>query len=105
MLIVYLTVLSWSLGGVALARAAWARRRGSAMASIGVAAVAMYLVEFIGGAWAPARRLSVLSPFHYYQASAVLAGTAEPSRDLSILAAVGAIAVVLAYWRFQRRDL
>lgn len=103
--IVHLVMLAWCFGAAALAATAWARRRGSVQALVAVAAVALYLIDFVGAAWAPARPLARLSPFHYYQGTAILAGTADSARDLSILGAAAVVGIALAYWQFARRDL
>ena len=105
MLMVHLTAVAWCFGGLALAGAAWARRRGSLLAAMALAVVALYLLETLGTAWTPVRALAVLSPFHYFPGAAVLDGSARTSRDLSVLAAITAGVIVAAYWQFQRRDL
>lgn len=103
--IVHLTVLAWCFGAAALAATAWARRRGSVQALVAVAAVALFLLDFVAAAWAPARPFARLSPFHYYQGTAILAGTADSARDLSILGAAAVVGIAVAYWQFARRDL
>jgi ABC-type transport system involved in multi-copper enzyme maturation permease subunit len=100
-----LAALAWCFGGLGLAAAAWSRRRGSVQALVGVSAVALYLVEMIASAWLRARWAGWLSPFHYYGASAILAGRTTFGRDVVILASIGAVAIAVAYWRFARRDL
>lgn len=105
LLIIHLGAVAWSFGAAALAATAWARRRGSAQAPVAIAAVALYLIDLLGASWAPARPYARLSPFHYYQGAAILAGTADPARDLSILAAIALAGIALAYWQFGRRDL
>jgi hypothetical protein len=98
-------MVAWCFGAAALVAAAWARRRGSAQAPVAIAAVTLYLIEFLGSSWAPARPLARVSPFHYYQGTAILAGTADTLLDLSILGVTAVVGIVLAYWRFDRRDL
>jgi ABC-2 type transport system permease protein len=104
-LAVHLTAIAWCFGGVALFAGASARRRSSAVTAVSVGAVALYLLELVGGAWAPMRRVATLSPFHYFQGSAILAGEADVARNLFVLGAIAIAASGLAYWRFERRDL
>jgi hypothetical protein len=101
----HLMAVTWCFAGAGLAAAAWARRRGAAMAAVGVAAVALYLLDFVGDAWADARWLAWLSPFHAFHGARILAGNTDVLRDLGVLAGLGAIGVALAYWRFARRDV
>jgi ABC-type transport system involved in multi-copper enzyme maturation permease subunit len=101
----HMTLVSWCFGCAALAASGWARRRGAVVAAIGVVAIAAYLVELLEPIWAPARELATFSPFHYYAATGILAGTADQSRNLTVLGAIALAAIALAYWRYQRRDL
>ena len=89
----------------ALAASGWARRRGSVVGGIGVLAIAAYLVELLETIWAPARELARLSPFHYYAATGILAGTAQESRNLAVLGLTALAALIFSYWGYQRRDL
>src|SRR5476651_1075952 len=84
-LIAHLVMVAWCFGAAALAAAAWARRRAWAQGTVALAAVALYLVDFLGSLWAPLRRFGRLSPFHYYQGSAILDGTANTALNLAIL--------------------
>jgi hypothetical protein len=104
-LVAYLAAVCWCFGGVALAAGAWARRRGQAQSMIGLAAVAFYLMEFVGEAWPRNIWLAYLSPFHHFHGSAVLAGQTNPAFDLGVLMAIGLTGVIVAYWKFNKRDL
>jgi len=105
LLMSHLSAVAWCFGGVALAAAARARRRGAAQALVGVAAIAFYLMEVVGEAWSRAAWASRLSPFHRFHGAGILTGQTEPVRDLTTLLAIGAVAIGLAYWQFQHRDL
>jgi len=105
LLMSHLAAVGWCFGGAALAASGWSRRRGSAQAFVGVGAVAWYLVEVIGQVWSRAAWASRLSPFHYFHGAAILTGAADSARDLTILGVVGLAGIVLAYWRFNRRDV
>jgi len=96
-------VLCW--GGVALAAAAAARRRATAAGMTAVAALASYLVDYLGRVWDPARLASRLSPFHYFEPMALLTGGALNAGNVAVLLAIGAAGVVAGYAIFSRRDL
>jgi hypothetical protein len=100
-----MTLVAWCFGCVALAASGWARRRGAVVGAIGVVAIAAYLVEVLEPMWAPAREVAWVSPFHYYRAARILAGTAEDARNLAVLGTTTLAALGVAYWRYQRRDL
>ena len=101
----HVTLIAWCFGCTALAASGWARRRGAVVGAIGVVAIATYLVELLESIWAPARDLATFSPFHYYAAPGILAGTAPEARNLAVLGTVTLVALGLAYWRYQHRDL
>ena len=44
-------------------------------------------------------------PFHYFPGFEVASGAASTARDLGVLVATAAMLVVVAYWRFEKRDL
>jgi hypothetical protein len=101
----HMTLVAWCFGCGALAASGWSRRRGAVVGAIGVVAIAAYMVEILEPLWAPARELARFSPFHYFHATGILAGTAPESRNLTILATVTLAGLALAYWRHARRDL
>lgn len=102
---VHLTALAWCFGATALALASFARRRSGAHAPTVMAAVSLYLLDLLAGAWPAIRPAAVLSPFHYYQGTAVLAGSANLARDLITLVAIALGLIVIAYSQFNRRDV
>jgi len=101
----HMTLIAWCFGGAALAASGWARRRGAVVGAIGVIAHAAYLVEFLQSIWTPARAIARFSPFHYYQATGILAGAGPQARNLTVLGLTALTALALAYWSYQRRDL
>jgi ABC-2 type transport system permease protein len=101
----HLLLLSWVFAAAGLAASAVARRRGSAFGAVLVATVFLYLMNFVADAWKPAAALRPYSPFHYYPGLAVANGTAPVARDLGVLAAVVVALTLLAFWRFNRRDV
>ncbi len=66
--------------------------------------VAWFFLNFIALLIDTVSGLRYASPFHYFQPTDLLAGTA-PARDLLVLAAIAAAALVWAALSFTRRDL
>ena len=95
--------LCW--GGLALAAASAARRRATASGAIAVAALAMYLLDYLGRVWDPASYLSTLSPFHYFEPMTLVSGTPLRVRDVAVLLAIGGAGAAASYAIFSRRDL
>jgi hypothetical protein len=108
-LIVSLAVNLWALtfcwGGLAMAVAAHARRRSVASAVVGAAALALFLGDYVARAWKPLTPFAPLSPFHYYNAMALVAGGTLSLLHLWVLGAIGIAGILLAYGLFARRDL
>jgi hypothetical protein len=97
--------VTWCFGAAALAVAAAARRRSTAHSAVAVAAVGLYMFEVITGIWSRYWSLGFIGPFRYFRGAAILRGTSKPSIEFTVLLLAGAIGVVLAYWRFQKRDV
>ena len=96
-------MVCWS--GVALALAASARRRAVAGSVAGTAALAAYLVDYLGRAWEPARGVSVVSPFHYFEPAALVGGQPLGAWNMIVLVGTGVLATVIAYVVFSQRDI
>jgi ABC-2 type transport system permease protein len=105
LMIAHLTLVAWCFGAAALAAAGWARRRASALAVVSIAAVALYLVDFLGLWWSPAESLARFTPFFYFHGGMLLAGADDPARNLLVLGSLTLAASLTAYARFARRDL
>ena len=105
LLLVHLVSIGWCFGALGLAVAAGARRWSTAFASVTLGAVALYLIEVLAIGWAPARTVAWLSPFHYYPALPIVAGDPTGLTNVAVLLAAAAVLTVIAYWRFNRRDL
>ena len=104
-LIAHLTLVACCFGASSLAAAGWARRRATAQACVGLAAIALYLIDFLG-IWGKSMWLiNRVSPFHFYVGSAILEGRANTALDLSVLGGATVVAAAIAYWQFSRRDL
>src|SRR5207245_9832430 len=87
--------LCW--GGIALAAASAVRRRATASGVAAVAALAMYLLDYLGRVWDPARWLSTLSPFHYFEPSSLVSGAPLNVRDVAVLLGIGLAGTIAAY--------
>ena len=104
-LIAHLLMVGCCFGAATLAAAAWARRRAQAQAPVALAAIALYLIDFLGVWWSALWPFNRFSPFHFYQGAAILEGRANTVLDLSVLGAASVVASAIAYWQFNRRDL
>jgi ABC-2 type transport system permease protein len=96
-------MVCWS--GVTLAVAAAVRRRAVAGAVAGIAAFGTYLLDYLGRAWEPARAASRLSPFHYFEPTALIMG--EPLRilNMAVLVGIAVVGIAVSYGVFARRDI
>ena len=72
---------------------------------VAVAALAMYLLDYLGRVWDPAAYLSTLSPFHYFEPMTLVSGTPLRVRDVAVLLAIGGAGAAASYAIFSRRDL
>ena len=101
----HVVLLAWCFGAAGLAVAAMARRRLTAAGAVSVAAVALYLLEFLGNAWRPAKWAAVMSPFHYVRGAGIVAGQENSPLDYAVLGSATLVAVAIAYWRYSTRDV
>jgi ABC-2 type transport system permease protein len=104
-LLAHLAAVAACFGGLGLVIATGSRRWSTSFTAGAMAAVVLYLLDFLAIAWPPARAIAWLSPFHYYPALSIVAGDAPPVRNLAILLSATACFVAIGYWRFSRRDL
>jgi ABC-type transport system involved in multi-copper enzyme maturation permease subunit len=104
-LLVHLGAVALCFASLGLAVAASARRWSNAFTSVALAAVVLYLIDFLSIGWPLMRAISWISPFHYYPALSILAGTAPAFRNIGILLSASLVLCAVAYWRFNRRDL
>ena len=96
-------LLCW--GGIALALASIAHRRGVAAAITGLLAMTSYMIEAIAQVWKPLKPIARYSPFHYYSSLNLITGSSGSTHDIFILAGIAATGFILAYLSFQFRDL
>ena len=101
----HLTIVSWGFGAWSLAVSAWVRRRATAVAIVSIAAMAFYLLDFLGTLWKSVAGVASLSPFRYFHGGEILAGTANTAQDILVLGAIALAGFAVAYWRFGKRDL
>jgi len=100
-----LALIAWCWGGIALALAAAARRRATASGLTGIAALATYLLDYLGRVWDPARRLSEMSPFHYFEPMSLIGGAGLSARNVATLLTTGLLGAAASFIVFSRRDL
>jgi ABC-2 type transport system permease protein len=91
--------------GVALALAAGAKRRAVAGAVAGALAFAAYLLDYLGQAWEPARSVSRLSPFHYFQPMTIVMGGSLSGANVAVLLAIALAGAATGYVVFAKRDV
>lgn len=96
-------ILCWN--AIAMAIGAAARRRSVAGGFVGLAALAMFLLDYVARAWAPAERVAWLSPFRYYSPFELVMGDPLPLKNLIVLAGIALVGYALAYVLFSRRDI
>jgi hypothetical protein len=105
LLLVHLVSIGWCFGALGLAVSAGARRWSVAFASVALGAVALYLIEVLAIGWVPARTIAWISPFRYYPALPIVAQDPIGLTNVAVLLTTAAVLTVIAYWRFNRRDL
>jgi ABC-2 type transport system permease protein len=96
-------MLCWS--GVTLAIAAAVRRRAVGAAIAGGTSLAAYLLDYLGRAWEPARSVSALSPFHYFEPTALILGQPLSVWNMSVLLAIAVAGSAVGFFTFARRDI
>ncbi len=91
--------------GITVAVAAAARRRAVVGAAIGVVALAAFLLDYLGRAWEPASAISVVSPFHYFEPTAIVMGQPLNASDVAVLLGIAFAGGIVGYVIFSRRDI
>lgn len=105
LMMAHLAALMWCFGGLSLATAAHAERRGAAIGLMALVIVTMYVVHLVEEFTTRFDGVGWFSPFHYFQGTAILRGDAPLARNFTVLLSIGAAGVAAAYARFSRRDL
>ena len=100
-----LAIIAWCWGGIALALAAAVRRRATAIGLTSLSALVAYLLDYLGRVWDPARLVSKLSPFHYFEPMSLIAGAGLSGRNVATLLAAGLVGAAASVIIFSRRDL
>jgi ABC-2 type transport system permease protein len=101
----HLSAIALCFAAASLLIAAYVHRRSAPVGAVGLLAVFLFFVDFAASAWPTLSPIAPFTPFYYYDGMAVLLGTSNPSRDLSVLLASAALLVVWAYVVYGRRDL
>ena len=98
----WLTFACW--GCVGLAASALCREAGQAIAWTSGLMAGSYVLDYAARVWTPLAPVRPLSLFRYYEPQRVVTGGLA-LHDVSVLAAVGAAALLVAFAAFLRRDL
>ncbi len=98
-----LEALAW--GGIALAVAAFSKRRATAVATTGLLAFSTFLLDYVGRVWDPLDGVARISPFRYFNPFPLIAGQPVPGLHLIVLFAVFAAGALLSFGGYSRRDL
>ena len=104
-LVTNLAVLMLCWNAIAMAIGSAARRRSVAGGLVGLIALAMFLLDYVARAWAPAERVAWLSPFRYYSPFDLVMGNPISVKNLLVLAGMSLSGYALAYSLFSRRDI
>lgn len=104
-LLLNLAAIASCFAAFALLVAALSRRWTTAFTTAALAAVVLYLMDFLAIGWPLLRNIAWISPFHYYPALSVIAGESALARDITTLASASVVCAGAAYWFFARRDL
>jgi ABC-2 type transport system permease protein len=105
LMMAHLSLIGWCFGAFGLAASGWFSRRASAIATVAIASMALYLIDFLGLWWSPMASVGRLTPFYYFHGGPILAGTSDPAVNLSVLGLATVAGAAIAYWRIGRRDL
>jgi ABC-type transport system involved in multi-copper enzyme maturation permease subunit len=96
-------VLAW--GAIALVVASFAKRRVTVTSTCGLLALGMFVLDYIGRFWEPAKGISRISPFHYFSPFEMIGGQTLRIRDVGILFVIVAAGAAIATVEYVRRDL
>jgi ABC-2 type transport system permease protein len=91
--------------GIALAVAVASRRRAVAGTVVGVAALAAYLLDYLGRAWDPARTIGSMTPFHFFEPMTLITGAPLSLRNVTALVSIGLIGTIIGAVILSRRDI
>ncbi|HEX7136970.1 MAG TPA: hypothetical protein VF219_03955 [Vicinamibacterales bacterium] len=91
--------------GLTLLIASRARRRASAGTLAGGLALATYLLDYLGRVWQPVSGLSRISPFHYFEPSALVAGQPLSGHNVATLLGIALASIAAAYAVYSQRDI
>jgi ABC-2 type transport system permease protein len=100
----HLFVLAVAFGTIALAVGAATGSKGLAIGAPSGFALVTFIVSLFGATVSWLEPLRPLSPFYYYSGSEPLVNGVDPIHVL-VLVAISIVALAVALWRFERRDL
>jgi len=100
----HLFLLALAFGAIALAVGSATGSKGLAIGVPSGVALVTFLVNLFGATVSWLEPIRPLSPFYYYAGSEPLVNGVDTVHAL-VLVAIAAVAVLVAVWRFERRDL
>lgn len=100
----HLFLLAVAFGAIALAVGSATGSKGLAIGAPSGLALVAFLVNLFGATVSWLEPARPLSPFYYYAGSEPLVNGVHAGHAL-VLVAIAVVAVLLALWRFERRDL
>ena len=101
-----LLALGWWFAALSLLTSTLVRRRSVAIGIGGTAAVGLYLLNLFAEISSRAAALRPLSPYHYFNAPAILRGAGMTwPRDIGVLVGTTAVMLIAAYRVYRERDL
>jgi ABC-2 type transport system permease protein len=100
----HLFLLALAFGAIALAVGSATGSKGLAIGAPSGLALIAFIVNLFGATVSWLEPVRPLSPFYYYSGSEPLLNGVDPAHAL-VLAAIATLAVSIAVWGFERRDL
>ncbi|MEX2307665.1 MAG: ABC transporter permease subunit [Pirellulales bacterium] len=94
-----------AVGGIAFLASSLSNRRGRAIAVVFAFLLASFLLNFIANFWQPARHIAFLGILHYYNPAQILQHGNPPTRDITVLLAVGTLTWLLGGEVLTRRSI
>jgi ABC-2 type transport system permease protein len=98
-------LLTWAIGGIALASSATADRMGQAIGWVIAVLVLSYVVDYFAAIWSALHPIEPFSIFDYYDPAIALSSGTLPLTNVVVLGVVGSIAAIVGLIIFTQRDL
>jgi beta-exotoxin I transport system permease protein len=98
-------LLTWSIGGIALAGSAAADRMGQAIGWVIAILVISYVVDYFAAIWSALKSIQPFSIFNYYDPAIALSSGTLPLTNVVVLGLVGLLGASAGLLVFTQRDL